>query len=42
MLAKLNTDKGITVHKDQESSKKETKKLEEFGFVELLTFPSPF
>src|SRR5690554_2674944 len=48
MLAKLNTDKGITVHKDQEVDDKYTeekeenstkKKLEDFGFVELLILP---
>lgn len=49
-LGKLNTDKGITVHKDQETIKEEigaqhennkerTKKLKDFGFVELLILP---
>lgn len=48
-LAKLNTDKGITVHKDQETisveedengkSEENKKKLEGFGFVELLILP---
>lgn len=49
-LAKLNTDKGITVHKEQETSKvnakehdengaEDKKKLEDFGFVELLILP---
>ncbi len=49
-LAKLNTDKGITVHKDQsplkiegedqeEKSSESKKKLEGFGFVELLILP---
>ncbi len=48
MLAKLNTDKGITVHKDQEVAEKSVeekventskKKFEDFGFVELLILP---
>lgn len=49
-LAKLNTDKGITVHKDHEQKEIEDdqqddtknegkKKLEDFGFVELLILP---
>ena len=49
-LAKLNTDKGLSVHKDQEivdteeenqevSSKENKKRLEGFGFVELLILP---
>lgn len=49
-LGKLNTDKGITVHKDQETIKEEigaqhennkerTKKLKDFGFIELLILP---
>lgn len=53
MLAKLNTDKGITVHKEQELIKNDEdekdgknsegkKKLEEFGFVELLILPGSF
>ncbi len=49
-LAKLNTDKGITVHKDQEpidieemdldeKGEESKKRLEGFGFVELLILP---